>query len=1001
MAQSYRRRRPDDPSAGGRIPGIIGRMATLSRSDVEHVAHLARLGLTDAELTRLEGELNHILDQYAILAELPTDDIPPTAQTIELENILREDVVRAVAARSRRSSPTRRRATATSSSSRPSSTSADRPMTDPTRLLAHEMAALLRSGDVSSRELTEAHLAAAERDNHGAQRLADDRSRAGARRGRRRRRPTGRRPDRPGARARPRSGRCSASRSRSRTSCPSRAASAPPARASSRATARRTTRTSPSGCARPARSSWARPTWTSSRWARRPSTRRTARRPTRGRSTACRAAAAAARRRRSRPTTRRSSIGTDTGGSIRQPAALCGIVGMKPTYGRVSRYGIVAFASSLDQIGPFARDARDAAALLHAVAGRDDRDSTSSPEPVPGDADRAAVRRRRGGRPRCVASASACPASTSWPGMEPGVEARVREAVAALEAAGAIVEEVSLPHTDYGLATYYIVAPGRGIGEPRPLRRHPLRAAARATATSWPTTSRPAASGFGPEVKRRIMLGTYALSAGYYDAYYLKAQKVRTLIKGDFDALWAQGFDALVAPTSPTVAFRFGARLADPVSMYLSDACTLPVNMAGLPGVSIPCGLSEGLPVGSPAHRRRLVGGGAVRPGARLRGDHRGRRVARRIEPAELALAADPKTPDACRADGRAGRAPRRPVARGLAVAPAARDHVLADMGHAAAQVCRPAIFGRDGTGPRSGSRTTISMEVTYAHAHRDRRGGHRDHRRDRHRPCRSAAWRTWGIDPARGEQAARRATSSSRRRRAIETRGDHHRRAARGRLAVARPDGLRPRRLVQLRPARHAWQERDEDRARSTRPSRSATSMPTSPDDRVRGQRSSSPVAPWSCSATRRCVERQAASRRGRRRRSASDTCRRASPRPAHSCGRTPQEFAASWAFSLEPLDGGRTRLIERFRVRFDGAGPAFRSDRPGHGLRRLRDGAAPDARHPRAALSGRRSLRALDDAEVRPSERTGPAPRRPIGRAEASSSRRTRSVLGQARPA
>jgi aspartyl-tRNA(Asn)/glutamyl-tRNA(Gln) amidotransferase subunit A len=181
--------------------------------------------------------------------------------------------------------------------------------------------------------------------------------------------------------------------------------------------------------------------------------------------------------------------------------------------------------------------------------------------------------------------------------MEPGVEARIREAVGALEAAGATVEEVSLPHTEYGLATYYIVAPAEAsanLARYDGIRYGPRLGDGEVLSTYLATRGRL----FGPEVKRRIMLGTYALSAGYYDAYYLKAQKVRTLIKGDFDTLWAQGFDALVAPTSPTVAFQFGARLADPVSMYLSDACTLPVNMAGLPGISIPAGLSDGLPVG-------------------------------------------------------------------------------------------------------------------------------------------------------------------------------------------------------------------------------------------------------------------------------------------------------------------------------------------------------------------------------------------------------------------
>jgi aspartyl-tRNA(Asn)/glutamyl-tRNA(Gln) amidotransferase subunit A len=291
------------------------------------------------------------------------------------------------------------------------------------------------------------------------------------------------------------------------------------------------------------------------------------------------------------------SIGTDTGGSIRQPAALTGTVGLKPTYGRVSRYGIVAFASSLDQIGPFGRDVRDAAELLAAIAGRDDRDSTSAPRDVPDyaaglpaddDEAAAALRGVRLGLPR----------QYFVPGMERGVEERIREAVAELQAAGAEIVDVDLPHTDYGLATYYIIAPAEasanlarydGVRYGRSVRLPGADYIADYLETRG--------TGFGAEVKRRIMLGTYALSAGYYDAYYLKAQKVRTLIKADFDRAFEQ-VDALVAPTSPTVAFPFGARLEDPVAMYLSDACTLPVNMAGLPGLSVPCGLSEGLPVG-------------------------------------------------------------------------------------------------------------------------------------------------------------------------------------------------------------------------------------------------------------------------------------------------------------------------------------------------------------------------------------------------------------------
>jgi aspartyl-tRNA(Asn)/glutamyl-tRNA(Gln) amidotransferase subunit A len=336
------------------------------------------------------------------------------------------------------------------------------------------------------------------------------------------------------------------------------------------------------------------------------------------------------------------SIGTDTGGSIRQPAALTGIVGLKPTYGRVSRYGIVAFASSLDQIGPFARDVRDAAALLHAIAGRDDRDSTSAPVPVPdelltlpvGDDEAASVLRgKRLGLPREYFVA----------GMDPDVERRIREAVAVLEGAGARVEEVSLPHTDYGLATYYIVAPAEAsanLARYDGIRFGPRLGDGDVLGNYLATRGQ----GFGAEVKRRIMLGTYALSAGYYDAYYLKAQKVRTLIKRDFDVLWEQGFDALVAPTSPSVAFRFGAKMADPVAMYLSDACTLPVNMAGLPGISIPCGLSEGLPVGlqligapwSEAPLMALARGyEGITGGAAWRAE----------EPAQLADASNPATP--------------------------------------------------------------------------------------------------------------------------------------------------------------------------------------------------------------------------------------------------------------------------------------------------------------------------------------------------------------------
>jgi aspartyl-tRNA(Asn)/glutamyl-tRNA(Gln) amidotransferase subunit A len=327
------------------------------------------------------------------------------------------------------------------------------------------------------------------------------------------------------------------------------------------------------------------------------------------------------------------AIGTDTGGSIRQPAALTGTVGIKPTYGRVSRYGVVAFASSLDQIGPFGRDTRDAALLLGAIAGRDERDSTSAPVPVPDyaaalpESDDEAAASLRGVR-------LGLPKEYFVKGMEPGVEARVREAVAELASAGAEIVDVDLPHTDYGLATYYIIAPAEASANLARYDgiRYGFSVRGGDVLGNYLATR---GQGFGAEVKRRIMLGTYALSAGYYDAYYLKAQKVRTLIKGDFDRAF-QSVDAIVAPTSPTVAFPFGARLEDPVAMYLSDACTLPVNVAGLPGISVPCGLSEGLPVGlqfigKPWDEGRLFRLGRAYEATTASADWR------RLEPADLA----------------------------------------------------------------------------------------------------------------------------------------------------------------------------------------------------------------------------------------------------------------------------------------------------------------------------------------------------------------------------
>jgi aspartyl-tRNA(Asn)/glutamyl-tRNA(Gln) amidotransferase subunit A len=282
------------------------------------------------------------------------------------------------------------------------------------------------------------------------------------------------------------------------------------------------------------------------------------------------------------------SLGSDTGGSIRQPAGFCGVVGLKPTYGRVSRYGLMAFASSLDQIGPFARSVEDAALMLNAIAGQDSNDSTSVSGEIPDFTAgfRSDLRGIRVGIAREYAV----------DGMEPGVKSAVDAAIKQLESLGAELVDISLPHTEYALATYYITAPAEASAN---LSRYDgVKYGKRADATSLLETYRETrGAGFGPEVKRRIMLGTYALSSGYYDAYYVRAQKVRTLIKQDFDRAYEQ-VDVIVGPTSPTVAFPIGSRTADPYQMYLADVFTIPANMAGIPGISIPCGLSEGLPVG-------------------------------------------------------------------------------------------------------------------------------------------------------------------------------------------------------------------------------------------------------------------------------------------------------------------------------------------------------------------------------------------------------------------
>ena len=284
-----------------------------------------------------------------------------------------------------------------------------------------------------------------------------------------------------------------------------------------------------------------------------------------------------------------ASLGSDTGGSIRQPAALCGCVGLKPTYGRVSRYGLVAFASSLDQVGPFTKDVRDAATLLQVIAGADDRDSTNVPEPVPdysaalsGD-----VKGLRIGLPR----------EYQVEGLDPEVKAAADAAVKQLESLGAEVKEISLPHTEYAIATYYIIATAEASANLA--RFEGVRYGARLDGADPEEMNRKTrGAGFGEEVKRRIILGTYVLSSGYYDAYYLRAQKVRTLIRQDFLKAFEE-VDLIASPTTPTPAFKIGEKAGDPLQMYLSDIYTISCNLAGLCGISVPCGFSKaGLPIG-------------------------------------------------------------------------------------------------------------------------------------------------------------------------------------------------------------------------------------------------------------------------------------------------------------------------------------------------------------------------------------------------------------------
>lgn len=286
-----------------------------------------------------------------------------------------------------------------------------------------------------------------------------------------------------------------------------------------------------------------------------------------------------------------ASLGSDTGGSIRQPASLCGVVGMKPTYGLVSRYGLAAFASSLDQIGPFARCVKDAAILLEAVAGHDPKDSTSVDCEIPDYASNISLEAFKGAK-------IGIPKEYFGAGIDPEVKAIVEKAIADCASQGAEIVEISLPHTDLAIPVYYIIATAEASSN---LARYD---GVRYTRRSPDTTDaidiyyKSRAEGFGEEVKRRIILGSYVLSSGYYDAYYLRAQKVRTLIRRDFEAAFEK-VDVIMTPTSPTTAFKIGEKTSDPLSMYLSDICTINVNLAGLPGISVPCGFSDaGLPVG-------------------------------------------------------------------------------------------------------------------------------------------------------------------------------------------------------------------------------------------------------------------------------------------------------------------------------------------------------------------------------------------------------------------
>ena len=300
-----------------------------------------------------------------------------------------------------------------------------------------------------------------------------------------------------------------------------------------------------------------------------------------------------------------ATLGSDTGGSIRQPASFCGVVGVLPTYGRVSRYGLIAFASSLDRVGPFAANVRDAATLLGVIAGHDPKDATSSPAPVPdyaAESDKPAVGLRIG-----------VPAEYFAEGLDPEVRAAIEKGIAALKAAGCEIKTVSLPHTKYAVPTYYLIATAEASANLARFDgvRYGYRSAASETLSAMYSHSRD--EGFGAEVKRRILLGTYALSAGYYDAYYLKAQQVRRLLAEEYLRAFAE-VDAIVTPTAPTAAFKLGEKTGDPLAMYLADIYTVTASLAGICGVTVPCGTTKaGLPVGMQVLAAHLNEGTAFR----------------------------------------------------------------------------------------------------------------------------------------------------------------------------------------------------------------------------------------------------------------------------------------------------------------------------------------------------------------------------------------------------